>query len=211
MPLNQYELIPPGLPFYKDEADFAAKAPGTPAPRNPYKPTKLWRDNAPVWNPFSFWESGIKYKFFARTPLGNIALTSIDRNNPLFTSTYNLTVVNTLVEHAYLFPNGVPYLVEISLPASYAAELNISGDPNLPPMDFPVKDGSFVFIPTSDGKSVTAYDYQEFLAKAKPPQMTDDDKVEAIKKILTMSMTSQSKLQAILKMVTTSYPSVVIT
>ena len=212
MPLNIYELIPNGLAFYKDEADFASKAPGLPAPRNPAKATKLWRDNAPVWNPFAFWSGGIEYKMFARTPLGAIALTPVDRYNPLFTSTYNLTVVNTLMEHAYLFPNGVPYLVKVTFNAEDAAELNIAGNPALPPVDFPVKDGSFVFIPSPDGKTVTAYDYQEFLAMAKPPQMSDDAKVEQIKKILAMpNLTSTGKLQAILKVVTTSYPSVVIT
>jgi len=216
MPLTQYDLIPNGLAFYKDEADFASKAPGLPAPRNPAKATKLWRDNAPVWNPFAFWNTGVEYKFFDRETIGDatskLLLTPIDRNNPKFTSTYNLTVVNTLVEHAYLFPNGVPYLVKLSLPSDWAAELNIAGNPALPPVDFPVKDGSFVFIPSPDGKTVTAYDYQEFLAMAKPPQMSDDAKVEQIKKILAMpNLTATGKLQAILKVVTTSYPSVVIT
>ena len=203
MPLSIYDLIPNGIAFYKSEADFALKAPGTPAPRNPNTPTKLWRDNAPIWN---FWGSvmgqNLEYKFFARTPLGSIALTPIDRNNPKFTGTYNLTVVNTLVEHAFMFPNGVPYLETISIPSSYAAELNIQGNPALPPVDFPVKEGSFVFIPTSDGKSVTAYDYQEFLQMAKPPKMSDEERIAVVKKIVDAPMTAAAKVGAIRKALT---------
>lgn len=212
MPLTQFELIPPGIAAYKSEADFASKAPGTPAPRNAAKPTKLWRDNAPVWNPFAFWGGGIEYKFFAKNPDGTIALTPIDRLNPLFTSTYNYTVVNTLVENAYLFPNGVPFLVKSSLPTEWAAELNIEGNPSLPPVDFPVKEGSFIFVPTPDGRSVIAYDDEEFRKMARPPKMTDEERLAQIKRILDLpGMSATLKIGAIRKAITSYGGDTVIT
>lgn len=204
MPLSIYDLIPPGLAWYKNEADWASKAPGLPAPRNASKPTKLWRDNAPVWG---FWgaimSAPINYKFFARNSAGNIALTPIDRTNPLFTSTYNYTVVNTLVENAFMFPQGVPYLVTKSLPSDEAMEINIQGDPSVPMVDYPVKEGSFIFLPTPDGKSVTAYDDEEFRKMAKPPKMSDEERLVVVKKILESPVMSASdKIGAIRKAIT---------
>lgn len=204
MPLTIYDLIPNGINFYKNEADWAAKTPN-PAPRNPSKPTKLWRDPSPIYQNFwgAFMAAPITYKFFARTPLGTIALTPIDRNNPLFTGTYNYTVVNTLVENAFMFPQGVPYLVSRALPVEEAMEINIAGNPSLPMVDFPVKEGSFVFIPTADGKSVTAYEDEEFRKMAKPPRMSDEERISVVKKIIESPvMSAGDKIGAIRKAIT---------
>ena len=217
MPYTIYDLIPGGINWFKNEADWAQKAPGQPAPRNPTKPTKLWRDPSPIYsNPFGFWGAvsgaALEYNFFARTPEGKIALTPIDRNNPLFTSTYNYTVVNTLTEHAYMFPQGVPYIVKKALSPSEAVEINVAGNPQLAPIDYPVRDGSFVFIVTPSGDSVIAYDYQEFLQMAKPPKMNDEDRVILVGKIVnTSGMTPTNKIGAIRKAITDYYPSFIIT
>lgn len=206
MPLTTFDLVPKTIRAYKSEADWAAQTPN-PAPRDPNKPTKLWADvsltyGGPfTWNWGAFVNENVSYKFVAKDTAGFVRLTPIE-SMPAYES-YGQNGMSILREHAYMFPQGVPFYERKSFTKDAALEINIAGNPALPPVDFPVSDGSYILIPTRDGKNVEFYPYEEFLAMAKPPKMTDEQRLVVVQGILnTAVMTPTAKIQAIRKAIT---------
>lgn len=213
MPFTLFDLVPNGIAKYRSEADWASKT-SNPAPRDPSKPTKLWADTTVTFGWWNFFDPNAtrEYWFFARKPDGTIDLTPVDVKNPKFNETYDYTAVRAIVDRSFLFPAGVPYLVKKSMTAQDALQINIAGDPAQPMVDYPVSKGdNYIFTTSPDGRSVIGYTLEEFGKLAKPPQMTDSQRVELVKNICNSTMTPGHKIQAIRTAITDYYPQVVIT
>lgn len=157
-------LIPANIAWFTSAQDWIAKT-GVGPQTNPSTPTQMWRDNAFGWG--SWWTTlggDPSYKVLAP------GLTPID--SPEFLATYtSLDVVKTYRELSFLFPAGVPYLIDMVVPRAQAQVFNFGG--TSPARGYPVILGSDLMLlpPGADGV-VMVQQYQEF-AKENQPAFTD--------------------------------------
>lgn len=211
MPTPYTSLIPKHIAWYPDVATFASS--GMVAPIDNSRPQKLWRDNSPA-APGLFWASlstsARLYSFIARDQHGAPLLCKID--SPEFYKTYGVSmaqrsVVETYREFSYMFTAGVPYLQEGTVQA-INADLNLGS--NGATIDYPVELASNIML-IAEGSNVLAYDYQEFLRMAKPPEMSDAKRLDLVASVLASGLDSTNKIKAIRTAVTDYYPQVQLT
>lgn len=208
MPQPYTSLIPKHIAWYPDVATFARS--GMVAPIDNTRPQKLWRDNSPA-APGLYWASlsasARPYSFIARDQNGTPLLTPID--SPDFYRTYSATmaqdaVVRTYREFSFMFTAGVPYLAQGAVTAPNA-DLNLGS--NGITIDYPVELGSNIML-ILEGNSVVAYDYQNFLRMAKPPQMPDAERVKLIDQVRQSGMPADQQIKAIRAICTDWHPQV---
>lgn len=210
MPQPYTSLVPKHIAWYPSVADFASK--GGIAPIDNTKPQKLWKDNSPYPSVSNFWGSlgggDREYRFIRRgveggPNVGAPALCPID--SPLFLATYtSLAVVNTYREFSYMFPQGVPYLISRKIPAEHV-DINLGS--NGQTIDYPVELPSNIMLVVENG-DVVAYDYQEFLRVAKPPEMPAADRLKLIDTVRQSPMPAGEQIKAIRAICTDWHPQV---
>lgn len=173
-------------------------------PGDPAKPMQLWRDNAATYSGGNWWDAPTAssdtktYKIVARSAIGNVLGTPFESRE--FYATYtSLDVVGTYREFSFLFGPGrqfqIPYLVDVSVPKSEAAEPNFKG--TLPARDYPVALGAHQML-TFDGVNLLVWDVMEFRAKHKPPAgMTPAQRVTVLAGIINGTDDPVSKLQKV--------------
>ncbi len=175
MPAFPYTaLIPGNIAWFRDESDWIART-GVGAPHDPARPYQPWRDNAFQWG--SWWttlgDDSVTYRVLAS------GLTPID--SPEFLATYaniNSAVVAAFRQFAFLFPNGVPYLRDLTIPKSWAKSLNFAVSPpgvSQSAIPYPLDAGrlsNLMLLPPGPDGIVMAQDYQEF-GRQNSPALTD--------------------------------------
>jgi len=210
MPQPYTSIIPRNIAWYPSVAAFAST--GAVAPIDNSRPRKLWRDNSPYpsvenyWRGFASVQQEKSYRFIARAADGTPLLCPIDSQE--FCGTYGLNmaqiaVVNTYREFSFMFSGGVPYLASAAVPAMWA-DLNMGGFGA--PIDYPVDLPTNILLAVENGE-VVAYDYQEFLRVAKPPQMGDFERLALIDRIRQAGAPHAEQIKAIRAICTDWHPS----
>lgn len=193
-----------GIAWYADVADFAAKG-GIGLPGNPSLPHKPWRDPlarqiSSWWNPVA---TGVArtYRMIARNPDGSPKLCKVGSLE--FFATYtSLAVVSVYRDdRPFLFSAGVPYLVDVTVPAEQS-DINMQG--TKPAVDYPIElRSNIVLVPNPSAPGgIEAWDYQQFLQATRPTPaspaevrqralavlsgpMSDRDAIDAVRVIIT--------------------------
>lgn len=197
------EVTPPHIKTFRDRADWGSQS--AIAPSNPAAPMQFWADTSLQGGQYNTFDWGAfltpgsrAYRFIARDAAGKPKLTPI--NGKEFYATYgsSLSVINTYREFSFMFPLGVPYLVELQVPTTEASTVNVEGG-TLPARDYPVEfrtDTMFVIDPKTG--DVGVIQYQEFVKAARGVvQQTPEMKVQIIKSLCDAPQTAEQKLQAI--------------
>ncbi len=171
MPQPLTSIIPPGIWWCRDVVHAAEKGfIGMPGDRA--KPKQFWRDTGAI-NTGAWWDAPAPtrtYKMLARNTDGTPKLTPLF--SPEFYATYvHLSVVNLYRQYAFLFPQGVPHLVPVTVPTEQAADLNFVGTD--PAVDYPIEIGANHMLDARTGV-VMVWDYQEFAAAHRVPAGTSN-------------------------------------
>lgn len=191
--------IPPNVSWYKDRKDWGMKNLNT-APSNPKAPMQFWSDASTHYG--NWWEAytsnaGRVYRFIARDANGKPLLAPIGSSRFFNTYATSKTICDTYTEFAFMFPQGVPYLVYETVPTSEVATVNVEGG-TLPARDYPVEFKSdTMFVLDASGEAAVIH-YQEFIKAARGVvQQTPEMKVQIIKSLCDAPQTAEQKLQAI--------------
>lgn len=215
MPQPYTSLVPKHVTWFPDVATFARA--GGVAPIDNSKPQKLWRDNSPYPSVGNFWGSlgsqDREYKFIARQHPGiagsPLKLAPID--SPAFYATYAASmaqraVADTYREFSYMFPQGVPVLESVKVPTE-SAGINLGLPIDGVVADYPIDLPSNIMLVVENGE-VVAYDYQEFLRIAKPPEMPAADRLKLIDTVRQSPMPAGEQIKAIRAICTDWHPQV---
>lgn len=170
------------------------------APSNPKAPMQFWSDASTHYG--NWWEAytsnaGRVYRFIARDANGKPLLAPIGSSRFFNTYATSKTICDTYTEFAFMFPQGVPYLVYETVPTSEVATVNVEGG-TLPARDYPVEFKSdTMFVLDASGEAAVIH-YQEFIKAARGVvQQTPEMKVQIIKSLCDAPQTAEQKLQAI--------------
>lgn len=178
------DLIEKGVAYYPTIESYIG-AVGTGANVNPARRPKPWRDNKLIVSTGFWWmtpvlDGTVTYRTFAVDSAGALLLTPIE-SAPAY-STYNGTVINTYREHVDMFPQGVPYLVDITLPKVEAVEFNYGGTGQ--PIGVPITLNSDTIIAMDQSGNWKASQYQEFIQYAKANLKSPDEMFNAVDMIV---------------------------
>ena len=198
---NQYpytHLVQSSVAWYPPHLDVFN---GLGAPKDPTSPNKPWRDNSFLaggnwWNPAPPATDRV-YRVIATDAQGAPLLTPIGSSD--FYATYtSLSVVNVYKEYAFMFPAGVPYLVNLTVPARFATSMNFGGTE--PGYGYPIALRSdFLLLPPSFGAdgTVQCIYYEDFLAQAKPRGLNYDQMIVVVRNVLASGLSSEYMVQQI--------------
>lgn len=202
MPQPLTAIIPAGIWWCRDVAHAAEKGIiGMPGRAD--KPKQFWRDNSAI-NTGAWWETPAPtrtYKMLARNADGSPKLTPLF--SPEFYACYtSLSVVNLYRQYAFLFEQGVPYLVPVTLPTEQAADLNFIG--TNPATDYPLDLWANHMLDARTG-TVMVWDYQEFAAANRVPAgVTNAQRRAAIARIVAGPGTDDAVIQQVREICTVS-------
>ena len=202
MPQPVSSIIPPGIWWVRDVAHAAEKnfigMPGVAG-----QPKKFWRDDAAVVSG-AWWAApsvSKSYKMLARNADGSLKLAKI--NSPEFFACYaSLSVVRTYQQYSFLFNEGVPYLVDVTMPTDTAAALNFIGTD--PAMDYPRELWANHMLDARTGV-VLVWDYQDFArAHSVPATVSDAERRAACLRILNGPGSDAAVIQQVREICTVS-------
>lgn len=210
MPQDYKSIIQAGVAHFASKSDFL-RATGTAFPPEfSDRPKKLWRDNSLLWAGgfWGFLNGGTKsYKVIARKLDGTPKLTPIESKEAY--DTYSDAAMRTYRENAFYFPNGVPFLEDVTLTNEVAQEFNFAENNIL--VDYPVDLRAGQLL-EARGKDVLVWEYQDFAKAMRPPVNGATEVIAAVQAVIaTQNMTPENKILAIRKLVTNYTPEIKLT